>query len=200
MKKAAVYIHGKGGSANEAHYYVKFINGEYDIIGFDYKSNSPWKAKTEFQKYFSDIFSRYDEVVLIANSIGAYFALISLSEYFIKKAMFISPVVDMENLILDMMRKAKITEEELSLKKVINTPFGEPLSWKYLSYIRNNPITWNIPSSILYGGKDGLTSLEAIREFADKINADLTVMENGEHWFHTEEQMLFLDSWFECRI
>lgn len=200
MKKAAVYIHGKGGSANEAHYYVKFFNGEYDIIDFNYKSNSPWKAKTEFQKYFSDIFSRYDEVVLIANSIGAYFALISLSEYFIKKAMFISPVVDMENLILDMMRKAKITEEELSLKKVINTPFGEPLSWKYLSYIRNNPITWNIPSSILYGGKDSLTSLEAIREFADKINADLTVMENGEHWFHTEEQMLFLDSWFENHI
>ena len=23
----------------------------------------------------------------------------------------------------------------------------------------------------------------------------LTVMENGEHWFHTEEQMKFLDEW-----
>ena len=23
----------------------------------------------------------------------------------------------------------------------------------------------------------------------------LTVMRNGEHWFHTEEQMKFLDEW-----
>ncbi len=28
--------------------------------------------------------------------------------------------------------------------------------------------------------------------FAKKHNARLTVMENGEHWFHTEEQMKFL--------
>ncbi len=25
--------------------------------------------------------------------------------------------------------------------------------------------------------------------------AELTVMPNGEHWFHTEEQMQFLDRW-----
>ena len=25
--------------------------------------------------------------------------------------------------------------------------------------------------------------------------ADLTVMPGGEHWFHTEEQMQFLDQW-----
>ena len=33
----------------------------------------------------------------------------------------------------------------------------------------------------------------------DKIRAqtgaDVTVMKNGEHWFHTEEQMRFLDEW-----
>ena len=26
-------------------------------------------------------------------------------------------------------------------------------------------------------------------------DATLTVMEGGEHWFHTEEQMDFLDRW-----
>ena len=34
-----------------------------------------------------------------------------------------------------------------------------------------------------------------ISGFAEKHNALLTVMENGEHWFHTEEQMRFLDGW-----
>ncbi|UTC61906.1 alpha/beta hydrolase [Treponema sp. OMZ 787] len=199
MKKVAVYIHGKSGSADEARHYEKFFSDTYDVKGFDYKSELPWEAKSEFQKYFADISLKYDGILLIANSIGAYFSLISLSGI-IEKAMFISPIVDMEKLILDIMQKADVSEKELSLKKVINTPFGESLSWEYLSYVRDNPITWNIPTSILYGKSDNITSLKTIRNFAGKINADLTVMENGEHWFHTEEQMTFLDNWFKANI
>ncbi len=118
MKKAAVYIHGRGGYANEAGHYERFFNHEYDVIGFDYKSESPWDAEAEYQKYFSDISSKYNEIILIGNSIGAYFSLIALSEFTIKKAMFISPVVDMEDLILTMMKKANVYEEELGLKKL----------------------------------------------------------------------------------
>jgi hypothetical protein len=40
-------------------------------------------------------------------------------------------------------------------------------------------------------------SIETITDFALKHNATLTVMESGEHWFHTEEQMLFLDNWIK---
>ncbi len=29
------------------------------------------------------------------------------------------------------------------------------------------------------------------------ILTTLTIMKNGEHWFHTEEQMKFLDSWIK---
>lgn len=200
MKKVAVYIHGKGGSAEEAAYYEKFFNESYDVTGFDYQSELPWEIRAEFQTYFADIFSRYDEVILIANSIGAYYLLLSLSENRIKKAMLISPIVDMERLVSDMMQRAGVSEQELRLKKVVDTPFGESLSWEYLSYVRAHPITWKVPSSILYGKKDHITSFATITDFADRINADLTVMENGEHWFHTEEQMRFLDRWFENRI
>ncbi len=34
-----------------------------------------------------------------------------------------------------------------------------------------------------------------MQAFAEQHNAELTVMENGEHWFHTAEQMAFLDAW-----
>ncbi|EHL16004.1 alpha/beta hydrolase [Peptoanaerobacter stomatis] len=197
MKNAVVYIHGKGGSVDEAHHYEKFFNYEYDIIGFDYKSKLPWEAKAEFQKYFTDIFSRYNEVILIANSIGAYFSLISLSENFIKKAMFVSPIVDMENLILNIMSRLNISEEKLYKEKTITTPFGENLSWEYLSYVRNNPITWDIPTNILYAKNDNMTSLETMTNFANKINANITIMDNGEHFFHKKEQMIFLDNWFK---
>ena len=43
--------------------------------------------------------------------------------------------------------------------------------------------------------RDDLTPLETISDFANKYGATLTVMESGEHWFHTEEQMRFLDDW-----
>ncbi len=48
---------------------------------------------------------------------------------------------------------------------------------------------------ILYGSRDNLTSLETITAFAKAHGAELTVMEDWEHWFHTDEQMRFLDNW-----
>ena len=62
------------------------------------------------------------------------------------------------------------------------------------TYVKKNPITWNTPTSILYGGKDNITSFKVKDNFANKINADLTVLDNGEHWFHTDEQIKFLDN------
>ena len=121
--------------------------------------------------------------------------MISLSNKDIEKAFFISPIVDMEKLIIDMILSENITEEELYKKKEIKTSFGETLSWKYLTFARKNPIEWNIPTYILYGKKDNMTSYEIILNFTNKSKANLTVMENGEHWFHTEEQMKFLDNW-----
>ena len=35
----------------------------------------------------------------------------------------------------------------------------------------------------------------AMEKFAQKIGATVTIMKDGEHWFHTEEQMDFLDNW-----
>ena len=113
----------------------------------------------------------------------------------LSKAYFISPIVDREKLISDMMLRANVSEEELKERGVIRTDFGEDLSWEYLCYIREHPIKWSVPTSILYGNKDNLTSLETVRAFAKQHGAILTVMENGEHWFHTDEQMQFLDGW-----
>ena len=200
MKNVIVYVHGKGGNTEEANYYRKFFNDDFDIIGFDYKSENPWNAKSEFSDYFDSIIPEYNKTILIANSIGAYFSLISLADKKIEKAMLISPIVDMERLILDMMTRVNVSEEELSVKKEIETPFGETLSWEYLSYVRKNPIHWNIPTGILYAEKDNMTSISTITDFSKKINANITVMSGGEHWFHTKEQMDFLDNWIKINI
>ncbi len=113
----------------------------------------------------------------------------------VEKAFFISPMVDLVKLITNMMAWANVSEEDLKREKIIKTDFGEDLSWEYLSYVREHPIKWTVPTDILYGSEDHLVSMDTMKEFAERVKADLTVMTGGEHWFHTEEQMTFLDSW-----
>ncbi|MBR1752664.1 MAG: alpha/beta hydrolase, partial [Ruminococcus sp.] len=112
----------------------------------------------------------------------------------------ISPIVDMERLILDMMKWSGVDEKKLAERGEIKTSFGETLSWEYLCYVRKHPIKWDIPTEILYGGNDSLTSLDTITGFAERTGAGLTVMQGGEHWFHTEEQLGFLANWLAARI
>ena len=196
MKNVVIYIHGKYGTAEEAEHYKNFFN-KADIIGFEYTSEYPWDFQKEFSNFIDNIYTKYKKISIIANSIGAYFTMLSLTNKNIEKAFFISPIVDMEKLIVDMMLSENIKEEELHKKKKIKTSFGETLSWDYLTFARKNPIEWNIPTYILYGENDDLTSYETILNFTNKSKANLTVMENGEHWFHTEEQIEFLDNWIK---
>ena len=199
MKDLIVYVHGKGGSAEEAEYYkTLFPNSE--VIGFDYQSQTPWEARKEFPAFFNEQRSQCEHLTLVANSIGAFFALSSLDETLVDGAYLISPVVDMQNLICNMMQWANVTEQELAEKRKIATSFGETLSWEYLCYVRQHPIIWNVPTCILYGEHDNLTSLETVSVFAKQHHAELTIMPGGEHWFHTEEQMQFLNHWIrECK-
>lgn len=101
----------------------------------------------------------------------------------------------MEKLIGDMMTWANVTEQRLEERREIATDFGETLSWRYLCYVREHPVEWRVPTRILYGERDNLTSKETISAFAERVGAELTVMPGGEHWFHTAEQMQFLDVW-----
>lgn len=167
------------------------------MTGFDYKSETPWDAIKEFASFF-DMFSKeHDSVSIIACSIGAFFSLSSLADRKIENAYFISPIVNMEKLISDMIQWAGVTESDLRERGLIETDFGELLSWKYLCWVRENPVSWNIPTRILYGSKDNLQTIDTIRSFAEQTGADVTVMYGGEHWFHTRRQIEFLDNWLK---
>lgn len=198
MKNIVIYVHGKGGSAQEAeHYGTLFPDAE--VVGFDYRAQTPWEAKEEFLRFFAGQRERCGSLVLVANSIGAYFSMCASAETLIDRAYFISPIVDMEKLICKMMAWAGVTEQELAEKSEIPTEFGETLSWNYLCYVREHPLYWRVPTCILYGGRDSLTSPETVTAFAERTGAELTVMPDGEHWFHTQRQLQFLDSWITSR-
>ena len=170
------------------------------MLGSDYKAYTPWETKEEILAEYDVLRNKYDSVLIVANSIGAYFAMNALSGKELERAFFISPVVNMERLICDMMSWANVTEQELRDKQEIETAFGETLSWRYLCYVRDTAIVWNTPTDILYAGNDNLTSYETISEFAVKTNSSLKIMEDGEHWFHTEKQLAFLDDWLRSIV
>lgn len=194
--KAVLYVHGKGGSAQESERYKPLFPG-YDVIGLNYRGQTEFLAGREIGATVRRLRDTYDEIVLVANSIGAYYAMRAKVDEFLSRAYFISPVVDMEKLIEKMMAAEGVTEKELEEKGRIPTAFGEVLSWDHLIFVRENPVEWNVPTHILYGEMDDMTEENTMRAFAEKQNATLTVMKNGEHWFHTDEQMAFLDEWIK---
>ena len=199
MDKAILYIHGKGGNPKEAEYY-KALFEEYDVIGFDYSSQLPWEAKKEFPRLFDNLCGTYETVTVIANSIGAFFAMSALADSKIEKAYFISPVVDMERLIRNMMQWANVSEAQLKEAGEISTDFDDTLSWQYLCWVREHPYRWKVPTQVLYGAKDNLTSRAVLEQFKQRTGAHLTIMEEGEHWFHTELQLAVLQEWERAHI
>lgn len=196
MKKALLYVHGKGGSAQEAGRFA-LLCPEYDVIGIELPDFTPWGAMLPLQREYDRLAGAYESVSLLANSIGAYFSMLALQNRKPEQAYFISPIVDMERLILDMMGWAGVSEAELEQKGTIPTDFGETLSWAYLCFVRSHPIDWKVPTHILYAGGDALTSRKTVDGFTASHQATLTVMPQGEHWFHTDSQLAFLDAWLK---
>ena len=190
MKQTVVYVNGLGGNASESEHYVPLFP-DHAVCGFDYNAQTPWEAKAEFPPYFEKLRQESDSVILIANSIGAYYALHSLTAAQIGRAFLISPVTEMDAMI----QQAGVTEERLRTEQEIQTESGIMLSWEYLCYARQHPSAWDVPTAILYGEHDALIPQECISAFAARIHAPLTVMPAGEHWFHTPEQLAFLDDW-----
>ena len=132
--KTVLYIHGKSGNASESTHYEKFFP-DCKVIGLDYKTFSPWETGKEIHEAVVSLKTEFESIILIANSIGAFFCMNANLNGLIEKAYFILPVVNMEKLICDMMNWANVTETELEQRKIIHTDFGEELFWEYLNIV-----------------------------------------------------------------
>lgn len=206
-EKGYLFVHGQGGNKEEAAVFAEIaVPAGYQVLGIDLPEHGartgksdgfdPWTVVPELQAVMADRKVRWSKIALRANSIGAYFSMLAFAEEPIEKALFVSPVVDMEQLIFDMMGWAGVTEELLRVKGEIPTNFGQTLSWRYLTWVRNHPLAeWRTPTTILYAGQDNLTSHKTITAFAEAHSAALAIYEPGEHWFHTPEQLAVLRKW-----
>ena len=204
-----LYIHGKMGRKEEAAHLAEIVfSAGYQVLSIDLPGHGertsemerfvPWEVVPELRAVCGFAWQRWEKISLYANSIGAYFSLLAYRDAKLEKSLFVSPILDMEKLIRDMMGWAGVTREQLQQAGEIPTAFGETLSWKYLTYATENRITkWDSPTAILYAGQDHLTARKTVDDFAQRFGCTVTVMENGEHWFHTEEQLSVLDAWLQ---
>lgn len=202
-----LFIHGKQGCKEEARDFAPFVLPmgaqvlSVDLPGHGERTAEadsfvPWRAVPELSAVMDYARSRWGSVSLRANSIGAWFSMLAFADKMPEKSLFVSPLLDMSGLIANMMVWSGVTEAELERRGRIETNFGETLDIEYLRYARDNPIVrWTSETDILYAGHDQLTSRAAVDAFAARFGCTLTVMEDGEHWFHTPEQLRVLGEW-----
>lgn len=122
--KVYLYVHGKMGSKEEALAFAEqACPAGYQVLAIDLPEHGerkngperllPWVVTPELQ--FMDQYARvhWRQVSLRATSIGAWFSMLALQEKALRRALFVSPIVDMEDLIGRMMQQANVTEEQL---------------------------------------------------------------------------------------
>lgn len=72
--------------------------------------------------------SLWNQVALRAASIGEWFGMLVFQKEPLERSLFVSPILDMEQLIHQMMCWANVTELELNSCREIETDFREVLS------------------------------------------------------------------------
>ena len=196
-KKVVVYIHGLHGSHLEANDY-SFLKKDFDVVGLEYQDGNPWEVKDIIRSKFKSIIEGYKEVVVIANSIGAFYTYEYLSDFNIQHAYFISPIASMNQILFAYISTGKVKEKELEEKKFITLEDGTTLSYEFFQQYKNCDYhaNWDVPTDILYGSNDNLVLIKSITSFLSAHpKARLTIKSGAEHWFHTDEEKNFIKEW-----
>lgn len=209
--KVYVFVHGKMSCKEAANDFAMIAEEKgYQTISFDLPEHGErtdkkyrcdiWNGKHDLLVIADYVFSNWKQVSLCACSLGAYFSLNAYAEKPFEKCLFQSPIVNMKYLIKQMFFWFGVTEERLYAEKEIFTPI-DSLRWDYYQYIKEHPVKkWDIPTSILYGGKDTMQSLEVIQDFAEKYHCSLKISQNSEHSFMGENDKEIVRKWFEKNI
>lgn len=182
--KVYIHVHGKMGCKEYAENFAEIAEEKgYQTLSFDL----PEHGERTDNHYRCDIWNGIHDLRVIA-------------DYVFSKCIFHSPVLNMEYLIRQMFTWFDVTEEKLSIEKEISTSV-DLLRWDYFQYVVKHPIgTWNIPTAILYGGRDNLQSLDVIEEFAKAHKCKLTISQGSEHPFTEVEDVAIVSSWLKDNI
>ncbi|GAA5784101.1 alpha/beta hydrolase [Chitiniphilus shinanonensis] len=210
-----LFIAVHGDQSNKADVVIRAFAEEavakgYQVLSFDLPEHgervgearqcNPKNCVEDLGKLMEYAHSRASVISLFGCSVGAYFGMLACKHEPIEKALFLSPVVDMKRLIHNMMGWFGVSEARLEKEKEIATPV-KTLYWDYYQYVlEHHPIAWDKPTALLYGGNDNICELDDVKAFAGRVHAKMMIMEDGEHFFHTEKQLAFFRDWLRANI
>lgn len=204
--KAFLFVHGQGGNKEEAERFFRVAQKfGYAVLSVDLPMHGgrtdgakflPWEVVPELKAAFSYLKARYQSVSVRATSIGAYFSLLAFPQEKVEKCLFVSPLFDMENMILGMMQACGVTEERLQKEREIETPQKAILSWEYLFYARANPVkNIAVKTEILCASGDEVVPHDTVVKFAKENDCGVVTISGGEHYIHTENDVRFMEKW-----
>ena len=144
-----LYLHGKNGCKEEAERFAATAcEAGWQVLAIDLpehgtRKNSPerllpWVAVPEIEAVYARMKPVWAHIRLYGVSIGAWLAMQALQGDAPEQALLVSPVVDMEALITNMMQCAHVTEEQLQRAGEIPTGLGETLSWPHAGALRRS--------------------------------------------------------------
>ena len=176
-----LFVHGLHGRKEESLAFAEVaVPKGYQVLGIELPvERKPWEVLPLLNEVRDYLYSNWDSVSIRANSIGSWFSLLAFQGGKVDKALFVSPLLDMKKYIEEMP-----TREEDYYKWTVNNPI----------------IRWEAPTYILRPGEDPVVKESINREFIHQHKCRLTIMPDGEHWFHTPEQLTFLKAWEMCAM
>lgn len=213
-ERTIIAVHGNMSSKTDAPIEIlaeTALRYDYQVLSFDLPEHGDRKNEStpcKIQCCINDLAAvmryaraRWNRCSLFANSMGAYFSLLAYQNEPLEKAWFLSPVVDMQDILETMMAWSHITEKQLEKERVVCTPAGQNLYWDDYCYVREYPIRrWNVPTNILYGDKDDLCKIDILSRFCEQFPCTLEIARDAVHYFHTEDQLQLLRTWLEKTV
>ncbi len=164
----------------------------------DDKAFTAMAANPEVRAFAQLARSQSTEVGLLASSIGAYFSLCDTPAGTFERAWLVSPLIDLEYYIRDVMAEYSVTDEQLEAETVIDTPRAV-LEWPYLRFVEDHPARLGIPSWIIRGDQDGMVPLDALSRFVSAPGVELVQIEGGQHFLGQPPHLGTVVAWFEER-
>ncbi|MCQ2147958.1 MAG: alpha/beta hydrolase [Bacteroidales bacterium] len=184
--KVYLFIHGNSGSKQEAVPFAEIaVPKGYQVIGIDLPvMGKPWHVLELIEDVKQYLKENYSSINLRANSIGSYYSLMAFQREKIDNALFVSPILDMKTYI------------EVKDVKGHNVRNGD-----YYKFVSENPIySLKAVTHFLMPKVDLIVDERVYEYFLSSHDGSITVMEDGEHWFHTDKQLDFLKKWEEEHI
>ena len=174
-------MHGLHGNKEEALAFAEVaVPKGYQVLGIDlHVEHKPWEVLPLLNEVRDYLYQNWKSVSVRANSIGSWFSLLAFQSKKVDQALFVAPILDMRMFIEGLPSR----EDD------------------YFGWVIENPIThWNAPTYILRPEVDMVVSEEVGRVFIREYRCQVTIMPDGEHWFHTPKQLAFLKEWEESTV